>query len=74
VTFEHHRRPQRRSKYVVSSTLRNPEWERTAVLRSVEEIPALKSEAGGDIVTTGSIRLVGALIAAGLVDAYRLFT
>jgi dihydrofolate reductase len=62
------------SKYVVSSALQDPEWERTAVLRSVDDIRALKSDTGGDIVTTGSIRLVGELIAAGLVDEYRLFT
>jgi dihydrofolate reductase len=62
------------SKYVVSSTLEDPEWERTVVLRSVDGIRALKSETGGDIVTTGSIRLVRELIAAGLVDEYRLFT
>ena len=62
------------SKYVVSSTLQDPEWERTAVLRSVDGIRALKSETGGDIVTTGSIKLVRELIAAGLVDEYRLFT
>ena len=62
------------SKYVVSSTMQDPEWERTSVMRSVEDIRALKSEAGGDIVTTGSIGLVRALIAAGLVDEYRLFT
>jgi dihydrofolate reductase len=61
------------SKYVVSSTLQDPEWERTTVLRSVDDIRALKSETGGDIVTTGSIRLVHELIAAGLVDEYRLF-
>jgi dihydrofolate reductase len=62
------------SKYVVSSTLQDPEWERTTVLRSVDDIRALKSERGGDIVTTGSINLVHELIAAGLVDEYRLFT
>jgi len=62
------------AKYVVSSTLEDPEWESTAVLRSVDDIQALKSETGGDIVTTGSIRLVRELIAAGLVDEYRLFT
>lgn len=39
-----------------------------------DEIRALKSETGGDIVTTGSIRLVRELIAAGLVDEYRLLT
>lgn len=42
--------------------------------RERDEIRALKSETGGDIVTTGSIRLVRELIAAGLVDEYRLFT
>jgi dihydrofolate reductase len=62
------------SKYVLSSKLQDPEWERTAVLRSVDDIRALKSETGRDIVTTGSIRLVRELIAAGLVDEYRLFT
>jgi dihydrofolate reductase len=41
--------------------------------RERDEIRALKSETGGDIVTTGSIRLVRELI-AGLVDEYRLFT
>jgi dihydrofolate reductase len=59
---------------VLSCALQDPEWEGTVVLRSVDDIGALKSETGGDIVTTGSIRLVGALIAAGLVDEYRLFT
>jgi hypothetical protein len=58
---------------VVSSTLQDPEWERKAVLRSVEDIPALKSETGGDIVTTGSITLVRELMAA-VVDEYRLVT
>lgn len=63
------------SKYVVSSTLAEPGWERTTVLRGPlrEEIAGLKSSPGRDIVTTGSIRLVHALIAAGLVDEYRLF-
>jgi dihydrofolate reductase len=62
------------SKYVVSRTLQDPEWERTTVLRSLDEIRPLKSETGGDIVTTGSISLVRRLLSAGLVDEYRLFT
>lgn len=63
------------SKYVVSSTLGDPEWEHTTVLRGPldREIQALKSAPGRDIVTTGSIRLVHSLTAAGLVDEYRLF-
>lgn len=62
------------SKHVVSSTLQDPEWEHTAVMRSTENIGALKSEPGGDIVTTGSISLVRELIAGEFVDEYRLFT
>jgi dihydrofolate reductase len=64
------------TKYVVSSTLGDPEWEHTSVLDGggfQDQIRALKSQPGRDIVTTGSITLVHALIAAGLVDEYRLF-
>jgi dihydrofolate reductase len=63
-------------KYVVSGTLGDPGWEPTTVLPAdglQDAILALKSEPGGDIVTTGSITLVHALVAAGLVDEYRLF-
>jgi dihydrofolate reductase len=61
------------SKYVVSRTLQDPGWESTTVLRGplTEEIQALKSAPGADIVVTGSMTLVHALIAAGLVDEYR---
>ena len=63
------------NKYVVSSTLSDPGWENTTVLRGdiVEEVQALKAAGGRDIVATGSVQLVHALIAAGLVDEYRLF-
>ena len=63
------------SKYVVSSTLQDPEWENSVVLRGalVEEVHELKSKPGKDIVSTGSITLVHDLIAAGLVAEYRLF-
>jgi dihydrofolate reductase len=63
------------AKYVVSATLRDPGWQPTTVLRGPlgDEIRALKAADGKDIVTTGSITLVRALIAAGLVDEYRLF-
>ncbi|MEV0052440.1 dihydrofolate reductase family protein [Saccharopolyspora shandongensis] len=62
-------------KYVVSSTLTEPGWQNSAVLRGplVDEVEALKAAPGRDIVTTGSIRLVHALIAANLVDEFRLF-
>src|SRR6476620_845711 len=54
------------SKYVISATLQNPAWEHTTVLRGalIDEISALKSRPGRDIVTTGSMTLVSDLIAA----------
>jgi dihydrofolate reductase len=63
------------AKYVCSSTLTDPGWARTTVLRGSlrEEVLQLKSAPGSDIVTTGSMSLVGDLIAGGLVDEYRLF-
>jgi dihydrofolate reductase len=63
------------SKYVVSRTLQDPGWEPATILRGAlrGEIATLKSAPGRDIVTTGSITLVRALIAAALVDEYRLF-
>ena len=62
-------------KYVVSSTLNNPGWQNSTVLRGpvVDQVQALKEAPGRDIVATGSTQLVHALIAAGLVDEYRLF-
>jgi dihydrofolate reductase len=63
-------------KYVVSSTLDDPQWEPTEVLTGdpVPHVRALKDRPGQDIVVTGSITLCHTLIAAGLVDEYRLFT
>jgi dihydrofolate reductase len=61
-------------KYVVSSTLDDPEWNNTTVLRGdvVEEITKLKQEQDGDIVVHGSARLVQTLIEHDLVDELRL--
>ena len=63
------------AKYVVSSTMSDPQWENSTVLAGdpVEQTTALKSQPGKDIVLTGSISLAHALIAAGVVDEYRLF-
>jgi dihydrofolate reductase len=62
-------------KYVVSSTMTDPEWSRTTVLSGdpTDQIRALKEQPGRDIVVTGSITLCHALIEAGLVGEYRLF-
>ena len=63
-------------KYVVSSTLTDPGWEPTTVLDGdvVAAVRELKEQPGQDVVVAGSITLTHALIAAGLVDEYRLFT
>lgn len=62
-------------KYVVSSTMTEPGWRNSAVLSGdpVTEVRTLKGQPGTDIVVTGSITLCHTLIAAGLVDEYRLF-
>ena len=63
------------SKYVVSSTLDDPGWERTTILRGPlrDAVQALKEAPGADIVVTGSMTLVADLIAERLVDEFRLF-
>lgn len=63
------------SKYVVSSTMTEPGWDNSIILRghAVEEVRSLKSQPGKDIVVTGSISLAHTLIAGGVVDEYRLF-
>jgi dihydrofolate reductase len=63
------------SKYVVSSTMEDPGWERSTVLSGDLEanVRELKGKSGKDIVVTGSITLVHELIPLGLVDEYRLF-
>ncbi|MFC9918279.1 dihydrofolate reductase family protein [Agromyces binzhouensis] len=59
-------------KYVVSSTLTDPEWEGTTVLRSLDEVAALKEGDGDPIIVHGSATLAKGLAAAGLVDRYHL--
>jgi dihydrofolate reductase len=62
------------SKYVVSSTLEDPEWNNTTVLKgdAVEEVSKLRQELEGEIVVAGSIRLVRTLMEYDLVDELRL--
>lgn len=65
----------RTTKYVVSSSLTNPKWQHTTILRGAlaDDIAALKRQSGKDIVATGSITLVRSLVQEGLADAVRLF-
>jgi len=61
-------------KYVVSSTLQNPEWNNTIVLVGdvVEEVAKLKQRHERDIVVHGSPQLAQTLIEHDLVDELRL--
>src|SRR3954449_5978309 len=61
-------------KYVVSSTLVDPDWNNSTVLKGdvVTEVSKLKQELDGDIVIPGSRRLVRTLMEHDLVDELRL--
>ncbi|MDR2984095.1 MAG: dihydrofolate reductase family protein [Nocardiopsaceae bacterium] len=63
-------------KYVVSSTIEEPTWSNTTVLRGdvVTEVEKLKQELDGEIVVNASIRLAHTLIENDLVDEVRLMT
>ncbi len=61
-------------KYVVSSTLRDPQWTNSTVLTGevAESVAKLKQDLSGDLLVAGSRTLVGALAEHDLVDEYRL--
>jgi dihydrofolate reductase len=61
-------------KYVVSSTLKDPDWNNSTVLTGdvVDGVSKLKEELAGEIVVAGSIRLVRTLLENDLVDQLRL--
>jgi dihydrofolate reductase len=59
-------------KYVVSTTLEQPEWTNTTVVKDIAEIPKLKEGVEGEIVVHGSAQLVQGLLEHDLVDELRL--
>src|SRR5262245_4987028 len=61
-------------KYVVSSTLEDPDWNNSTVLKGdvVDEVSRLKQELDGEIVVAASFRLVETLMEHDLVDELRL--
>jgi dihydrofolate reductase len=61
-------------KYVVSSTLEDPAWKNSTVLKGdvVHEVSKLKQELNGEIVVAASFQLVHTLIEHDLVDELRL--
>jgi dihydrofolate reductase len=61
-------------KYLVSSTITDPDWNNTTVLEGdvVDAVAKLKQEVDGDIQVPGSRRLVQELIEHDLVDEVHL--
>jgi dihydrofolate reductase len=61
-------------KYVVSSTLKDPEWTNTTVLDGdiKEAVTKLKEDVDGDIVVHGSAQLAQTLLELDLVDRLHL--
>jgi dihydrofolate reductase len=61
-------------KYVVSSTLEDPDWNNSTLLKGdvVDEVSKLKQELNGEIVVLGSPQLARTLIEHDLVDELRL--
>jgi len=61
-------------KYVVSTTLTDPEWTNSTVISGdlAEAVARIKDEVDGDVVVHGSATLVQALLDKDLVDELRL--
>ena len=61
-------------KYVVSTTLTDPQWHNTTVIDHdpIEAIRDLKQQPGGALVVFGGVQTVRSLVAAGLVDEFWL--
>ena len=62
-------------KYVVSATLQSAEWNNSTIVGpyQAESIRALKDRVEGNIYVSGSVTLVQALLADGLVDELHLY-
>jgi dihydrofolate reductase len=63
-------------KYIVSTTLTDADlvknWGESTILRSIDEVAALKETEGGPIIIHGSAALNHSLSDAGLIDRYNL--
>jgi dihydrofolate reductase len=61
-------------KYVASTTLEDPQWAGTTVIRNVPtELAQLKEQPGSPILVVGSPKLIQTLTAEALVDIYQLW-
>ena len=63
------------TKYVVSGTLTEGTWRNSEIVGpyDAERIRRLKEEVEGDLYVSGSVQLVRAMLADGLVDGLHLF-
>lgn len=59
-------------KIVVSTTLEDPEWQNTTVVRDLDAIRELRETGEGTYLVQGSAQLVHSLLDAGLVDQLNL--
>jgi dihydrofolate reductase len=61
-------------KYVVSTTLDDPDWSNSSVIKGsvADEVAKLKERYGGDVLVNGSAQLLRTLMEHDLVDEYRL--
>jgi dihydrofolate reductase len=59
-------------KYVVSSTLTDPDWNNTTVLDGLDAVRELREGDGGTLMVQGSATLVHSLLEDDLVDVLRL--
>ena len=62
-------------KYVVSSTLTDPDWNNSTVIdpgNLAAEVARVRDEVDGDVVVHGSVQLAQALLDEGLVDELHL--
>jgi dihydrofolate reductase len=61
-------------KYVVSTTLEDPDWNNSTVIKDdvAGAVEKLREQDGGDILVNGSVQLVQTLVEHRLVDEYRL--
>lgn len=61
------------TKYVVTRSLKQLDWKPSQIVGGVDELRWLKAAAGPELHVWGSSRLLQTLIAADLIDEYRLW-
>lgn len=63
------------AKHVVSGTLTGPDWSNTTVVGPYDAaaLRSLKARVAGDLYVSGSVTLVRAMLADGLIDGLHLF-